>query len=88
MTSSRLKYSNYWLTINIFVRSITDYDSCTLTECEYTINLVDRARLVKLSSLRATPDKRKIIEKETQQILVDGIIRQSTGEGVAPVVLD
>ena len=73
---------------------LTDYqdifakhDRCALPSCEYTIDLVEGARPVKLSSSRATPDKRKIIEKETRQMLADGIIRPSTWEWAASVIL-
>ena len=72
---------------DIFAKHDRDYGRCALPGCEYTIDLVEGARPVKLSPSRATPDKRKIIEKETRQMLADGIIRQSTGEWAAPVVL-
>ena len=52
-----------------------DIDLSQISEEQQTeilpIDLVEGARPVKLSPSRATPDKRKIIEKETRQMLAD-----------------
>ena len=72
---------------DIFAQHKHDYGLCTLPGCEHTIEIVPEAKPVRLPPHRATPPMHEVIEKETREMLQQGIIRESSGEWTSPVVM-
>ena len=72
---------------DIFAQHDRDLGLCNLPGCEHTIDIIPGASPVRLPPHRATPPMREIIEKETRDMLQQGIIRESTGEWTSPVVM-
>ena len=72
---------------DIFSQHDHDYGLCNLPGCEHTIDIIPNSQPVRSPPHRATPTMREVIEKETRDMLQQGIIRESSGEWTSPVVM-
>jgi hypothetical protein len=72
---------------DVFAQNSGDIGLCTLPGCEHKIEVQEGTKPIRLPPHRVTPPLRAEVERQTNQMLEQGIIRPSSGEWASPVVM-